>query len=154
MLGTLDTGLLWGNLGVSLLVLVIAANVFAVYVGYAVIVDGAQPRVVYPAVVEPAQQFSEVTNIYAFTPDGERLDGVLLYDQDGEPLSVDQLAAFDRDGREVVRDRLPVDEMGRPVRNLYPLQQDVVDGWEGTRLPEVPPRPVLPRLEDERTPEE
>ncbi len=75
---------------------------------------------------------SPITNIYAYTIDGRPLDGVLLYDQDGKPLS---LKASDYG---IITD-YPIAADGQPITNEYPLTQTGIDG---SRV--VPPRVAVP----------
>lgn len=66
----------------------------------------------------------QVTNIFAYGPDGELLTGVQLFDQSGNPLAVvpegsDMAYQWDATGNFVL---LPSDAVdGRPGWNVYPL---------------------------------
>jgi hypothetical protein len=61
-----------------------------------------------------------ITNIHPYSPAGEPLAGVLLYDQDGRPI--DNLAEHTGDGLEVV----PVPVSPPPPSNAFPQEQQVV----------------------------
>ena len=64
----------------------------------------------------------EVTNLYPYSTDGTPLHGVLLYDQNGEPVTLPGSK-----GAGVFTD-LPQDAEGRPITNEYPLHQSYPDG--------------------------
>lgn len=107
------------------------------------------------------------TNIYAYDRLGEPVD-VLLYDQDGQPISVspgvDALGyGSESDDIAVFYDQwgpllLESDRYGQPVTNLYPLRR-VNEYWDGGSGPPVyepvpPPRvgiPEFPQQTDEPT---
>ncbi len=84
-----------------------------------------------------------ITNIYPYSPTGEPLSGVLLYDQDGRAL--DDLSEWTEDGEPVERVVTP----GAPPQpaNAYPQQQRVVvyDQW-GQPIPAPPAAPAPPAL--------
>lgn len=88
-----------------------------------------------------------VTNIHAFTADGERLDGVLLYDADGRPIEVGD-AQWEA-GITTIHER---DALGQPILNRYPLRQQVETYSNGTDtlVPRdvPPPQVLLPLLDD------
>jgi hypothetical protein len=77
-----------------------------------------------------------VTNIYPYTLDGKPLQGVLLYDQDGRPVTIDA-----RGYGLVVQ--YPTAADGRPITNQYPLNETWPDGTE-VQAPKVilPPSPA------------
>lgn len=64
----------------------------------------------------------DVTNIYPFAADGTPLHGVLLYDQNGQPIT---LPGSKGSG---VLTELPQNSQGQPITNEYPLQQTYPDG--------------------------
>jgi uncharacterized membrane protein len=79
-----------------------------------------------------AYAMGTLTNIYAYTLDGRTLNGVLLYDQDGRPLTLGGK------GFEPATQN-PVAADGQPVTNEYPLKQTHADG-----TPVLAPRVALP----------
>jgi uncharacterized membrane protein len=72
-----------------------------------------------------------VTNIYPYTKDGKALKEILLFDQNGRPLTVANL-------KEPATD-FPVGSDGKPIANEYPLTQRHFNGD-----PVLPPRVALP----------
>ncbi|MEE8603194.1 hypothetical protein [Euzebya tangerina] len=92
----------------------------------AVFVDPLPPE---PPEVLTMPDGQPVTNIYAFDREGNALDGVLLYDGVGNPITL-QIAPdgddhpFDTFGVSTDYER---DERGRVIPNLYPLDQFTVD---------------------------
>jgi hypothetical protein len=70
------------------------------------------------------------TNIYPYTKDGKPLKDILLYDQNGKPLSPAKSG--------VVTD-YPIGADGQPIANSYPLNQRHPNGD-----PILPPRVALP----------
>ncbi len=105
--------------------------------------------VVSPAAVAPGQNQhgqalvldrngNPVTNLEARSPDGKRIDGALIYTQDGLPL--DNLADLGSDdmGRELVI-HPERDAAGNVVHNSYPRRFDVVDPATGLQSPTAPP---------------
>ena len=74
------------------------------------------------------------TNIYPYTKDGQPLEGVLLYDQDGRPITVSA------DGSGFITQYVTAAD-GQPITNEYPLAQTTVDG---AKL--VAPRVAIPPL--------
>ena len=82
----------------------------------------------------PPYALGPVTNIYPYSLDGRPLDGVLLYDQNGSPVTIDA------SGYGIVT-RYPTAADGRPVVNEYPLSQTTVDG---TTI--LPPRVAVPSV--------
>lgn len=137
--------------------LTVVGNVFAALAGLAVLWAGSHSNVAHDVPADTAfavssgyGQLPPMTNIYAFTTDGALLRNVLLYDQDGQPIGPDGLASSDIDGRQVVNDLLR-DAAGEEVLNLFPLRQTVV-GWDGRdSVEQLPPRPVLPRIDVDTT---
>jgi hypothetical protein len=93
-----------------------------------------------------------ITNLYAYGPDGNLLNPVLLYDQNGQPI--DNLCPdVDRQGRALVT-KYGRDVNGAPVINAFPRAQSVVlppespfsAGQPATTAPVNPPAVVVPRL--------
>lgn len=86
-----------------------------------------------------------VVNIYPFAADGTPLKGVLLYDQDGQPITVPGAKGSG------LSTTYPQDAQGRPITNEYPQQQAYPDGQAvpapSVALPQQPvtssPRPSL-----------
>jgi hypothetical protein len=70
------------------------------------------------------------TNIYPYSRDGKPLKDVLLYDQDGNPLTPVK--------SDLVTD-VPIGADGLPIPNAYPLSERDVNG-----NPILPPRVALP----------
>ncbi|MDQ6721497.1 MAG: hypothetical protein M3003_11990 [Candidatus Dormibacteraeota bacterium] len=63
----------------------------------------------------------EVTNIYPYSRDGKALTDVLLYDQEGRPLTVaSKIGDLTTD--------YPVGADGQPITNAYPLRQRHLSG--------------------------
>ncbi len=95
-----------------------------------------------------------ITNLYAYDAEGRLLDGVLVYDQDGNPVVVapEGSTPYTDDGFAVETDyRLDIN--GAEVRNAYPLDQRVEEwrsGPDGSeRVVDAPVRPpaiTTPRL--------
>jgi len=73
-----------------------------------------------------------VINIYPYSRDGKPLTDVLLYDQDGRPLTLDSKTG------DVTTD-YPVGADGQPITNAYPLHQRHLSGD-----PVAAPRVALP----------
>lgn len=71
-----------------------------------------------------------VTNIYPYSLDGKALTNVLLYDQDGQPVTVQQGEA---------NTNYPVGADGKVITNAYPLTQRHANGD-----PVVAPRVAFP----------
>jgi hypothetical protein len=69
-----------------------------------------------------------VTNIHPYTRDGEPLRDVLLFDDAGQPLNlaVEGDIVVGPDGT-AIENEYERDAAGRPITNLYPLQQFTVD---------------------------
>jgi hypothetical protein len=113
----------------------------------------SQPAVVYidehPDAALSGTFSGGISNLYPFSLEGEPLEHVLLYDQDGNPVGIDQLSSLSPEGFDIDR-QLPTDAYGEPISNLFPLRQSTVS-WDGARMREIPPRPVLPRIEEEPT---
>ena len=91
----------------------------------------------------PVQVFAQgdVTNIYPFAADGTLLHGVLLYDQNGQPVI---LPGSKGNG---VLTQLPQDAQGQPITNEYPLKQTYPDGQ-----PVPPPSVAVPQQPAPPTP--
>ncbi|MDQ6885363.1 MAG: hypothetical protein M3077_14185 [Candidatus Dormibacteraeota bacterium] len=73
-----------------------------------------------------------VTNIYPYSKDGTPLTDVLLFDQNGQPLSVDSKAGG-------VESTYSLGADGQPITNAYPLTQRNIGG-----PPVARPRVALP----------
>ena len=80
-----------------------------------------------------------VTNIYPYSQDGKALKEILLYDQNGRPLTI-------MNTKEQVTD-YPVGADGKPISNEYPLSQRHYNGD-----PVVPPRVAIPPSAQSSTP--
>ena len=85
--------------------------------------SGSQPTIMANGVV---------TNIYPYSRDGKSLTDVLLYDQEGRPLTISANVG------DVTTD-YPVGGDGQPITNAYPLRQRHVNGD-----PVSAPRVALP----------
>ncbi|HWH34803.1 MAG TPA: hypothetical protein VNT56_05715 [Acidimicrobiales bacterium] len=86
---------------------------------------------------------SPITNLFPYGSDGRLLDGVLLYDQDGRPVSLaggEPVNPYD--------DRLQtdyrLDANGAEVPNLYPLDQQLREYRYGPQGESVVTEPVRP----------
>lgn len=100
---------------------------------------------------------SVVGNVFAYDAQGRPLSGVQLFDQDGNPLTVDpdQGPSFVRDseGQPIGRYLVRTDVFGRPVSNAFPLavqplsEPDCSDGCvDGMPTPTgVPTLPAAPQ---------
>lgn len=88
-----------------------------------------------------------VVNIYPFAADGTPLKGVLLYDQDGQPITVPGAKGSG------LNTSYPQDAQGRPITNEYPQQQTYPDGHP-VPAPSValPQRPVTPSPQPSSSP--
>lgn len=96
---------------------------------------------------------TQITNLFPYDLDGRLLDGVLLYDQDGRPVTVGDGDPYSDSGLPLETD-YRLDANGAEIPNLYPLDQRIQEwryqphGSEST-LEEQPVRPpaiVPPRL--------
>jgi hypothetical protein len=93
-----------------------------------------------------------ITNLYAYGPDGNLLNPVLLYDQNGQPIN-NLCPDVDSQGRPLVT-QYGRDVNGAPVINAFPRTQSVVlqpespftPGQPATTAPVNPPAVVVPRL--------
>jgi hypothetical protein len=85
-----------------------------------------------PTMVQSTFAAGPVTNIYAYARDGKALDGVLLYDQAGNPL------VLPNGDPDLITD-VPIASDGKPIANLYPLTQRHANGD-----PVGPPRVAIP----------
>ena len=80
---------------------------------------------------------AQVSNIYAYGPDGRRLTGVRLFAQDGRPLKASQ-SSVDANGRSVSTDvngnplAVVRDTSGAPQLNVYPQMLFGLDPWQVT----------------------
>lgn len=96
---------------------------------------------------------AEITNIYAYDLDGNPVE-VLLYDQNGAPLTVSSEVFFVEEsqlGDPYGPVRFATDAYGQPITNQYPLDRlGYLDSPNGTtafeRIP--PPRVAFPTTED------
>ena len=80
-----------------------------------------------------------VTNIYAYSKDGKPLTDVLLYDQEGHPLTLG-------DNVGDVTSAYPMGADGQPITNAYPLQQRHLNGDPvGAPRVALPPWPAASR---------
>jgi hypothetical protein len=84
-----------------------------------------------------------ITNIYAYDRHGELLSGVLLYDQDGNPLDLGDVVNDPITGSELVTN-YPIDANGAQIRNAYPLDQRAAE-WDdrGVRRERAVPPPAV-----------
>lgn len=98
---------------------------------------------------------TQITNVFPYDLNGQLLDGVLLYDQDGQPVVVGDGDPYSDSGLPLETD-YRLDANGAEIPNLYPLDQRIQewryrpDGSEST-LEEQPVRPPAiapPRLAD------
>jgi hypothetical protein len=93
-----------------------------------------------------------ITNLYAYSPDGTLLDPVLLYDQDGQPIN-NLCPDFDDQGRPLTN-QYSQDVNGAPVYNAFPRRQTVAlqadSGSQpappGANVSVPPPAVVVPKL--------
>jgi hypothetical protein len=77
-----------------------------------------------PAETSELSPFDGVTNLYPYSRDGKPLTGVQLFDQYGNPVSLQ--GDYDREGHSVVR--IPaITEDGERVGNVYPQRQRIQD---------------------------
>jgi hypothetical protein len=74
-----------------------------------------------PVVDQALSPVSPVTNIFPYSRDGRPLDDVLLYDQNGNPLT---LASG---GPDLITE-FPAGADGQPIDNAYPLRQRHLNG--------------------------
>jgi len=121
--------------------LLILANTTAVFVALIASTAGASSgEVNYSTEVNPTPGVSlngqQLGNIYPYDSDGNRINGVRLFAQDGRPLGGGD--AYDAYGNPmgVVRD-----SSGAPLLNVYPRALVGVDPWQVTdpSRPEVNP---------------
>lgn len=96
---------------------------------------------------------TSITNLFPYDENGQLLDGVLLYDQDGRPVVVGDGDPYSDSGLPLETE-YRLDANGAEIPNLYPLDQRIQewryqpDGSEST-LEEQPVRPPAiapPRL--------
>lgn len=131
--GGLPSGRVWrgaglfGNVAIALVALPVLAEMSTTHA--------------YPlSVTEPYGYYSasragyygpNVTNIYPYSKDGRALTEVLLYDQNGRPLTI-------WNSKDPTTD-FPIDSNGKPISNEYPLTQRHFNGD-----PVLPPRVAIP----------
>ena len=102
----------------------------------------AQPPQRYVTDVEAGYYYGTFTNIYPYTSDGRPLKDILLYDQNGRPLTI---APLKYPG--VVTD-YPLGTDGRQITNEYPLNQRRPNGdripppWVNLPLSSTTPSPM------------
>jgi hypothetical protein len=137
---------------IALDALVVLGTLFAV----GVIRDHLGPQYVYSEVA-PGTFFSQpdgsqITNLFAYDENGELLEGVLLYDQDGRPVAIGEGDAYSDSGVPL-QTRYPLDANGAEITNRYPLDQRTEEwryGADGSESlvdePVRPPAIVAPRL--------
>jgi hypothetical protein len=107
-------------------VLAIGANVAIALLALPVLVSmGTFPSGMIGYAGQPAEQplvtpSGLVTNIYVYSKDGKPLIDVLLYDQDGNPLTLGVTGD--------VKTGYPIGADGQPITNAYPLQQRHLNG--------------------------
>ena len=93
-----------------------------------------------PLVDQAVYAGAPVTNIYPYARDGKPLSDVLLYDQNGNPLTV---AGRDPD----LTTEFPIGADGQPIANAYPLLQRHLNGDPVNR-----PRVAIPPWPPATTP--
>jgi hypothetical protein len=88
-----------------------------------------------PSAVQPVYAGAPLLNIFPYGSDGKPLHGVLLYDQDGNPVTLGSKGA-------VTPRSYPVDANGQPITNSYPMDLVQPDG-QPLPAPKValPPEP-------------
>ena len=133
--------------------LLVLANTTAVVVALIASTSGATSgEVNYSTETNPTPGVSlngqQVGNIYAYDSDGNRINGVRLFTQDGRPLNGDPgLVDVNGNPMGVVRD-----SSGAPLLNVYPRALVGVDPWQVTdpAKPELdlalwtPPMSIVP----------
>jgi uncharacterized membrane protein len=121
-------GAAWvANVAVALLALPVLVSMST---NYAYAYPISQPPHQYVTAVEAS--YYGFANIYPYTKDGRPLKDILLYDQNGRPLTISQKYPA------VITD-FPLDADGRRITNEYPLNQRRPNG---DRIP--PPWVALP----------
>jgi hypothetical protein len=121
-------------IGVNVAIALIAIPVFArmgTFPSYAMVESsgsGPSQQLILPSGV--------VTNIYPYSRDGKPLTDVLLYDQEGHPLTTNPNVGD-------VTTEYPVGADGQPITNAYPLRQQHLNG-DPVSAPRValPPSPT------------
>ena len=117
----------------------VAANVAIALLALPVLTEMSTTHVYPLSVTEPDGYYSAyragfygpgVTNIYPYTKDGKALREILLYDQNGRPLTLLSV-------KDPITD-FPIGSNGRTITNEYPLDQRHFNGD-----PVLPPRVVL-----------
>lgn len=118
----------------------VAANIAIALLALPVLTEMSTTHAYPLSVTEPDGYYSAyragfygpgVTNIYPYTKDGKALKEILLYDQNGRPLTLPSV-------KEPITD-FPISSDGRTITNEYPLNQRHFNGD-----PVLPPRVVLP----------
>lgn len=69
-----------------------------------------------------------VTNIYPYDAQGRPLSDVRLFDQHGNPIEID--ADYDEESGGEIETSYPLGADGRPLLNVFPQQQALVEGDE------------------------
>jgi hypothetical protein len=119
------------NVAIALLSLPVLAGMNTNH-GYGYVVSG-RPYVYVTDAQAGFCSTGSFTNIYPYTKDGRPLKDILLYDQNGCPLTSNRLKSG-----EVITE-FPLGEDGRRINNQYPLSQRRSNG---DRIP--PPWVTLP----------
>lgn len=122
-----------GNTAIALLVIPMLGSMSsnAGYVGGDVVTQG--PNFAAQSVFAGG---GVVTNIYPYSKEGKPLTDVLLFDQNGQPLTVDSKAGG-------VESTYPLGADGQPITNAYPLTQRNIGGPPVARpRVAVPPWPT------------
>lgn len=136
----------WGRAPRAVLVTANVIGILALVPAAIWLVDRAQPETSYTyAEAQPAglaMGGSLVANVYAFDATGARVDRVRLFDQDGNPLTVDS-SAVEQDGSEPW--------LSGPL-TVFPHTGGVFAGWataaNDTATGWVPPMVITPLLPD------
>lgn len=127
--GTVWRGVaLAANLAIGLLALGVFANMGTNHYTLSTTDSGA-----YASAYQGGYYGPGFTNIYPYTKDGKLLKDVLLYDQNGRPLTI----GWAKDPNVITE--FPVGADGRTITNEYPLNQRHSNGD-----PVLPPRVALP----------
>jgi len=136
------------------------AGVLAVIVVVAQLREGPGVRYVDnfspPAYAEPylgegvvsGADGAPLVNLFVYDQEGNLLDRVLIYDQDGRPVRTLRSNHDPRTGDELDVE-VPADANGAPVLHAYPrtVRRTTWDGSGGRQQVDLPPAVVVPRLE-------
>jgi hypothetical protein len=115
------------NLGVGLLALGVFANM-GTRQAYPLSISDSNG---YYSAYQAGLYGPGITNIYPYTKDGKALKEILLYDQNGRPLTITTVKDPTTD--------FAIGSDGKPISNEYPLNQRHFNGD-----PVLPPRVALP----------